>query len=79
MCRAAAAATAAGRREPARAASFTEVQEPLRNLLLEDLLAKARQHLVDQLRDQATYWPPELFESVPRPQAGAVANPAGPP
>lgn len=66
-------------REAARAASFTEVQEPLRNLLLEDLLAKARQHLVDQLRDQATYWPPELFEAAPRPEAGAVANPAGPP
>ncbi len=66
-------------RVPARPASFAEVQEPLRNLLLNELLQEARQHLVAGLRDHATYWPPELFEAGPQPLQAPVASPAGAP
>jgi len=54
-------------RQPGRVASFAEVQEPLRNLLLNELLQEARKHLVDGLRDHATYWPPDLFDPVAPP------------
>ena len=73
-------------REPARPASFAQVQEPLRNLLLQDRLAKARRHLVDQLREQALFWPHDLFDEPARAPAEApgvpdaqVADPAGAP
>jgi hypothetical protein len=73
-------------REAARPASFAQVQEPLRGLLLQDRLTKARQHLVDQLRGRAMFWPEDLFDAQPRPPAPApapppapVANPAGAP
>ncbi|MHC4846369.1 MAG: hypothetical protein ACYTCU_09430 [Planctomycetota bacterium] len=42
-------------REEAREATFAEVQEPLRNLLVTELLAEAQQHLVRQLAQQATF------------------------
>ncbi|MBM3984939.1 MAG: hypothetical protein FJ296_04495 [Planctomycetes bacterium] len=65
-------------REPARPASFAQVQEPLRGLLMQDRLAKARQHLVDQLRGLAMFWPEDLFDAQPRPPAAAPAPPPAP-
>jgi hypothetical protein len=73
-------------RDAARPATFSDVQEPLRGLLMQDRLTKARQHLVDQLRGRAMFWPEDLFDAQPRPPAPApamppapVANPAGAP
>lgn len=65
-------------REAARPASFAEVQEPLRGLLMQDRLAKAREHLVEQLRRLAMFWPDDLFDAQPRPPAPAPAAPAAP-
>jgi hypothetical protein len=69
-------------REPAVPALFADVQQTLRNLLLDELLREARQHLVDGLRDHATYWPPDLF-AAPKPpddKRDAMSEPPiGPP
>jgi hypothetical protein len=65
-------------REPAREASFSEVQESLRNLLVVELLAEAQQHLVKQLAQQATFWPRDLFQPPPRTAAGELAESPGP-
>jgi len=65
-------------REEAREATFAEVQEPLRNLLVTELLAEAQQHLVRQLAQQATFWPRDLFQPPPGPPKGELAEPLQP-
>jgi len=62
-------------REEAREATFAEVQEPLRNLLVTELLAEAQQHLVRQLAQQATFWPRNLFQPPPAPPPAELAEP----
>lgn len=58
-------------RLPAREADYASSQQRLRTLLLDDLLAEARRHLVVTLSQKALVWPRELFHDAP----AAVANP----
>ena len=66
-------------REASVPSRFTDVQQRLRNMLMEELLHEARQHLVDGLREHATYWPPDLFNPPPKPadKQDALSGPAG--
>jgi hypothetical protein len=67
-------------RHPGRAAGFAESQEKLRTMLLNELLTEARRHLVTDLAQHATYYPPELFSAPagtpPAPAAGATSGDA---
>ncbi|HEX5010160.1 MAG TPA: hypothetical protein VFY71_07150 [Planctomycetota bacterium] len=64
-------------REESVPARFTDVQQRLRNMLMGELLHEARQHLVDGLREHATYWPPDLFNPPAKPEdkKDAVSGP----
>jgi hypothetical protein len=63
-------------RVPARPATFADCQEVLHNALLDQLLKEARKHLVDSLREHATYWPQDLFSPTTKPADKPAAPPA---
>ena len=58
-------------------AVFSEVQEPLHNLLVMELLIEAQQHLVKQLAQRATFWPRDLFQPPPTSTKAVLAEPPG--
>lgn len=62
-------------REPPREAVFSEVQAPLRNLLVTELLSEAQQHLVKELAQRAKFWPNDLFRPPPTSTEGLLVEP----